>query len=374
MIIRVGPEGASGLVGSLMAATAFLSMWISNTATAMVMVPIAQSIIHLSRRENIAPRECDNFSAALMLGIAFSATIGGMATIIGTPPNALLVGYVQTAYDVHIGFAQWMLLGVPISVVLLPITWLILTRIVFNFRNLDESGELATLLMVNEAPAAQHSLPLGAKLTACIVALAGIALIVRPLLDTLLPALQLSDAGIVITAALVLFATPAPDTAGGRLLGWQDAKMIRWDVLILFGGGLALAGAIDASGLSLAIGKSFSSLEFLPISLVILVIMAAIVYLGELASNTAMAAIFLPIAGAVALGLGSAPLDLVLPVGLAASLGFMLPVATPPNAIVYGSGEVSGQHMLKAGAILDVVAIFVVYILALTIGPWMLGL
>ncbi len=148
---------------------------------------------------------------------------------------------------------------------------------------------------------------------------------------------------------------------------------IRWDVLILFGGGLALAGAIDSSGLSGAIGRSFSALEVLPLSLVILLIMAGIVYLGELASNTAMAAIFLPIAGALAIGLGSAPLDLVLPVGLAASLGFMLPVATPPNAIVYGSGDVTSQQMLKAGAVLDVVGIFVVYAIAMTIGIWVFG-
>lgn len=369
-IIRAGPAGPAGLIASLMMATAFLSMWISNTATAMVMVPIAQSITQLMRRKTPPTRENENFAAALMLGIAFSATIGGMATLIGTPPNALLAGYVQSAHGVQIGFAQWMLVGIPILILLLPITWLILTRFAFDFRALDDT---ATNRLIAGAPAAQHRLSASARMTACIVALAGIALLVRPVLERLLPQLPLSDAGIVITAAMVLFAVPSRDPDRGTLLSWQDAVTIRWDVLILFGGGLALAGAIDSSGLSGAIGRSFSALEVLPLSLVILLIMAGIVYLGELASNTAMAAIFLPIAGALASGLGSAPLDLVLPVGLAASLGFMLPVATPPNAIVYGSGDVTSQQMLKAGAVLDIVGIFVVYAIAMTIGIWVFG-
>jgi len=223
--------------------------------------------------------------------------------------------------------------------------------------------------VIDNTQAGSQRLSTGAKLTAGIVILAGAALVFRPLLEMLLPALPLSDAGIFMTAALVLFATPARDVEGNMLLSWDDAKTIRWDVLILFGGGLALASAIEGSGLSLAIGSAFASLQFLPMSLVVLLAMAAIVYLGELASNTAMAAVFLPVAGAVAVGLGGVPLDLVLPIGLAASLGFMLPVATPPNAIVYGSGAMTSQQMLRAGAILDVVAILIVYVMVLILAP-----
>lgn len=366
VIIHMGPKGPAGLIASLMVATAFLSMWISNTATAMVMVPIAQSIVYSIRRDNTQVRNNGDFAAALMLSIAFSATVGGMATLIGTPPNALLAGYLQAAHGIKIGFAQWMIMGIPIVIVLLPVVWLVLTRGVFN---LSKYGGLAFERMTDEAQPELWQLPAGAKLTAAITAFAGLALIFRPLLEMLLPGLPLSDAGIFMTAALVLFATPACSEDRGMLLRWQDAKTIRWDVLILFGGGLGLATAIEGSGLSQAVGSAFSSLQFLPMSLVVLLAMAAIVYLGELASNTAMAAVFLPVAGAVAIGIGGVPLDLVIPVGLAASLGFMLPVATPPNAIVFGSGAVTSQQMLKAGAILDVVAILIVYVMVLILAP-----
>lgn len=383
-VIRVGPQSSSGLIASLMLTTAFLSMWISNTATAMVMVPIAQSLIVSLRSGTAALGECDDFATALMLGIAFSATIGGMATLIGTPPNALLAGYVQTAHGISIGFAQWMLLGVPIVAVLLPVTWFILTRVVFDVGGLaartteqplsDAGSRQSAHSMAKSLPASFSKpgrLSTGAKLTAVVITIAGLALISRPFVSIYFPFVPLSDAGIAVTAALVLFATSTRSPNRERLLSWDDAKTIRWDVLILFGGGLALAAAIDSSGLSHAIGHALSSLSVLPIALVVLVAMTVIVYLGELASNTAIAAVFLPIASAVAVGFGVPPLDLVLPIGLAASLGFMLPVATPPNAIVYGSGEVGSQQMLKTGAVLDVVAILVVYCFALTLGHWL---
>ena len=366
-VVRLGNQGPAGLIASIMAVTAFLSMWISNTATAMVMVPIAQAIIVSLRNKKGASVETGSFAAALMLGIAFSATIGCMATLIGTPPNALLAGYLKTAHGVSIGFADWMLLGIPIVIVLLPTTWLLLTRLVFR---LPSHADMEIAEFVSSIEPAEAGLPVGAKLTAGIVIISGLALVLHPFAKPFLPGLPLSDAGIVVTAALCLMATPAFASDGSKLLAWEDAKSIRWDVLILFGGGLALASAIETSGLSLAIGSSLSGLKGVPVAVVIFIVMACMVLLGELASNTAMAAVFLPVASAVALGLGSAPLEIILPVGLAASLGFMLPVATPPNAIVYGSGEVTSSQMLRAGAILDVLAVIVVYGLAVTVGPW----
>ncbi len=367
-LVRVGPRGPAGLVGSLMAATAFLSMWISNTATAMVMLPIAQSIIQSMRQEGVTAGELSGFAAALTLGIAFSATIGGMATLIGTPPNALLAGYLQSSHGIEIGFGTWMLLGLPVVLVLLPVTWLLLTRVFFPVG--EVSGDVATS-MISHAPEPAERLPFGARMTAVIVALAALTLVLRPVIDSFVPALSLNDAGIAMAAALLLFVVPARD--GTKLLTWDHAKTIRWDVLILFGGGLALAAAIDGSGLSQVLGGMFASLQVLPLALVILVAMAVIVLIGELASNTAMAAIFLPVAGAAAIGLGGSPLQLVLPIGLAASLGFMLPVATPPNAIAYGSGEITSEQMLKAGSVLDAISILVVYAIAMAIGPWIFG-
>ncbi|PCI05066.1 MAG: anion transporter [Hyphomicrobiales bacterium] len=366
-VLRLNHSGLAGLIGALMICTAFLSMWITNTATAMVMMPIAKSLIQSMRSENTSKSECDTFAAALMLGIAFSATIGGMATLIGTPPNALLAAYVQNAHGVKIGFGQWMLVGIPILITLLPLTWWLLTKIMFR---LGEHSETVLKRMIEDAQPTSATLSIGAKRVAIVAILAGLILIFRPLLETAMPALPLSDSGIVMAAALILFALPSGESDGERLLQWENAKTIRWDVLILFGGGLSLASAIDSSGLSSAIGAGLVSLETLPMALIILIAMATMVYLGEIASNTAMAAVFLPVAGAAAIELGVAPLELVLPIGLAASLGFMLPVATPPNAIVYGSGDVTAQQMLKTGAILDVLAIFIVYAIAMTLGPW----
>lgn len=369
-IVQLAPPNPAGMVGALMLATAFLSMWISNTATAMVMVPIAQAVIHSSRMERqpgaaVKDGIQDTFAAPLMLAIAFSSTIGGMASLIGTPPNALLAGYLQTSHGITIGFGQWMLLGVPVMLALLPICWLLLTRVVFNLSADDQPDTFFKVKLED----GEKTLPLGAKFAAAIISCAGIFLVLRPLIQTIVPSIPLTDAGIVMTAALILFITPAWDGKNGKLLHWGDVQTIRWDVLILFGGGLALADAIDTSGLSKAIGLGFANLNAWPTALVILIAMVVIVYLGELASNTAMAAVFLPIAGAAAVGLGVAPLQFIIPIGLAASLGFMLPVATPPNAIVYGSGEVSSGQMLKAGAGLDILSIFIVYGLTLVLTP-----
>lgn len=365
---------------SMMVATAFLSMWISNTATTMVMMPIALAMLATSANEGglIAQDSSDapatepdaiaagRFGTAMMLGIAFAATIGGMGSLIGTPPNALFAAFLEKTYGVSIGFGQWMLLGVPIVMVLLPMTWVLLTRIVFAVptRAADPAP----------APRALPAMSTGQRVLAVILGLTATAWIVRPILEARLGLVGLSDAGIAVTAALALFVLPADRTLSRPLLTWEDVKSIRWDVLILFGGGLALADAIRASGFAGWVGGGAAYLGMMPVAAVVLIMMVLIVYLGELASNTAIAAVFLPIAAAIATGLGAEPLSLLVPVALAASLGFMLPVATPPNAIVYGSGAVSARDMLRAGAILDVVSILVVFALATTLGPLVFGL
>ena len=208
---------------------------------------------------------------------------------------------------------------------------------------------------------------------ALILGLTATAWVIRPALSAALPMVAISDAGIAMTAALALFVVPARWSTGDFLLDWRDARQICWDVLILFGGGLALAGAIHSTGLAAWIGGGMSGISDLPRPLLILVLMIVIVYLGELASNTAVAAIFLPVAGALAIGMDTAALTLMLPAALAASLGFMLPVATPPNAIAYGSGSVSSQQMLRAGALLDVISIAIVAAVAIILGPRIFG-
>jgi sodium-dependent dicarboxylate transporter 2/3/5 len=295
-----------------------------------------------------------------MLGIAFSATIGGIGSLIGTPPNALLAGFVERTYGVSIGFAEWMMFGVPIVVILLPITWLLLTRLFFPLSRVSPSAVRVHVM---------EPLSRGQSIVAAILVLTALAWVFRPLFSQWIGISGLTDAGIAMLAALALFTLPDKISDGQALLTWDDIQTIRWDVLILFGGGLALAGAVNSTGLAEWVGTGTAKLRGLPIMLLVLVMMVVIVYLGELASNTAMAAIFLPIAGAASLGLGVSPLTLVLPVALAASLGFMLPVATPPNAIVYGSGAVSSHDMLRAGAALDVISIVIVFVAAILLGP-----
>jgi len=359
LLTRAG-SSPRAILAALMGTCGLLSMWISNTAAAIVMISIAQAIVATrSGSPGADEHETDGFAPALMLGIAFSATIGGMATLIGTPPNAVFAGFAKTAYGLDIGFVQWMMVGLPVTVILLPVCWLLLIVMFVLPRN--DAARAPTEI----APPRALSRPQIA--VAAIAAATAAALVLRPLIDRLFETAPLSDPLIVLAGALVLFAMPAGD--GTRLLSWRDAETIRWDVLILFGGGLALAHAIDQSGLARWIGSGVDAMSALPLFVIVLALMAIVVYLGELASNTAMAAIFLPIAGAVAVGLGGHPLDLVLPIALAASLGFMLPVATPPNAIAIGTGSVTARQMLKVGAVLDIVGLLITFAVAVTLGP-----
>lgn len=372
-VMRFGGDSLNALIFSVMCATAFLSMWVSNTATAMMMLPIGQSIVTVVVAQSDPDRQTDlnRFSAALMLGIAYAATIGGMGTLIGTPPNALFAGFMSETYAVSIGFSQWMMIGVPIVVVLLPVAWLVLTRLVFRFSIPQE--QMQNVLLKDEAealgPMSREEMLVGLVMT-----MTAACWVFRPLITKLYPGLALSDAGIAVLAATMLFIIPADWSKGRFLLTWNDAAKLRWDVLILFGGGLALAAAMTQSGLVNVIARALPVLGTLPIFWLVLIVMVVVVLLGELASNTAMAAIFLPISGAFAISMGADPLMLTLPVVVAASLGFMLPVATPPNAIIFGSGAVTAQQMLRAGAILDVVCIAIVAVIVSTLGFSLLGL
>jgi sodium-dependent dicarboxylate transporter 2/3/5 len=366
---RAGGRGPKSLLLSVMASTAFLSMWVSNTATAMIMIPIGQSLIASMRERAGAPQQAavDAFGASLMLGIAFAATIGGMGTLIGTPPNALFASLMQTTYGTTVGFAQWMLIGVPVVVVLVPLAWGVIARLGLRA---PDMGDLDAGANLRSGLPALPPMSRGERLVALILGLTALAWVFRPVLSTALPTIAVSDAGIAMTAAVALFAVPVRWSDGVFLLDWRDAREIRWDVLILFGGGLALAGAMHSTGLAAWIGNAVSNLRHLPWPLLVVLLMAIVVYLGELASNTAVAAVFLPVAGAVAVAMTAAPAALMLPLAMAASLGFMLPVATPPNAIAYGSGLVSPQQMLRVGAVLDVISIPIVAAVAMALGPW----
>jgi solute carrier family 13 (sodium-dependent dicarboxylate transporter), member 2/3/5 len=353
------------LIGGFMLAAAFLSMWVSNTATAVMMLPIGLSVVELAlRREGEPDREPgdSNFAVALMLGIAYACSIGGLATLIGTPPNALLAGFMAETYGVQIGFGEWMLVGVPLAAVGLPVTWLVLTRWVYPVRMTEIPGGREAIA---REVLALGSLSRGERMVATVFVLTAAAWIFRPLLEPLVPGL--SDAGIAIVAAVVLFLLPVNLSAGEFVLNWEWARRLPWDVLILFGGGLSLAAAISRTGLAEWIGASLSGLDVLPVIGIVLVIATVIVFLTELTSNTATAAAFLPILASLAIGLGESPLLLAVPAALAASCAFMMPVATPPNAIVYGSSFVTIPQMARAGLVLNGI-----FILLLSLGGYLL--
>ena len=358
----------SRIVLGFMLATAFLSMWISNTATTIMMFAVGLSVIDLIKEKTEDRYMVKNFGVALMLAIAYSASIGGVGTLIGTPPNALLASFLQSNYDIEISFAGWMLLGVPIVLVMLPLTWLILTRVLFPAKNIaidDPKGVVEKQL--NELGAMSRA----ERLVGIVFLGAATAWILRtPLVK--LTGLPIDDSIIAMTAALLLFAIPVSLRRGEFALDWSAARNLPWGILLLFGGGLALAGGFSATGLAEWIGQSVTSLEASTLLLVFIVIIA-IVYLTEITSNTASTATFLPILGAVAVGLSLAPVVLAVPVALGASMAFMMPVATPPNAIVFAYEDMTLADMVRAGLVLNIIAIGIVFGLFWLIGPAVFG-
>ena len=361
VIRRVGTDPRL-TIGACMAVTAFLSMWVSNTASAMVMLPIGHAIVSASVGKMDTTQ--DDFAPALMLGIAYAATIGGMATLIGTPPNALFAGYMSTVHGIEIGFTRWMAVGLPLVLVMLPLTWLVLTRMTFHIPGKNDAT-VANQWSGFAAPAGPMST--GERRVAILILITAAAWITRPLIDGLVPGVAISDAGIAVIATILAFAIPVDLRRGRFLLSWSEAAEIRWDVLILFGGGLALANAIGMSDLDSWLGGGIVVLENLPVLALLLMMGVVVVFAGELASNTAMAAVLLPVAGAAAVVMGASPQLFALSVALFATLGFMLPVATPPNAIVFSTGAVSMRHMIRAGLVLNVIGVLVVTAVILTL-------
>ncbi|SII43561.1 anion transporter [Mycobacteroides abscessus subsp. abscessus] len=295
-----------------------------------------------------------NFGTALMLGIAYAASIGSLGTIIGTPPNTFLVAYLKDNHDISIGFGQWMLVGVPLAVVMMAIAWFLLVKVLFK-PEIDEIPGGREL--IREELAKLGPMSTGEKLVLGMFVLAAVSWITIPLIFEDPP---ISDEGIAMVIGLLLFLIPGGANRGVRLLDWETAEKLPWGVLLLFGGGLALSAQFSSSGLTEWIGEASAGLGVLPPILIVAVFAAIILFLTELTSNTATAATFIPVVGGVALGLQLDPLLLTIPVALAATCAFMLPVATPPNAVAYGSGYVTIGQMVKGGIWLNLVGIVLI--------------
>lgn len=362
----VGIKPSSIIIGFIIA-SAFLSMWVSNTATAIMMLPIAMSILELLDKNDKSAKI--NFEIVLVLTIAYACNIGGMGTLIGTPPNALLAGFVLENYNLEISFLDWMMVGVPLMLVSLPLMYFILTKLVYpvKIKELPGGKELIQSQMEKLGNISNQE-----KKVAVVFVSAALLWMFRPLLSSVIPGL--SDAGIAIGAAVAFFMIPANSEENRFLLKWSDTKRLPWGVLILFGGGLSMASAISSTGLATWIGSGIGSLNTWPIILIILIVIALIVFLTEMTSNTASTAAFLPILASVAIGLGENPFLLAIPTVLGASCAFMLPVATPPNAIVYGSGKITIPEMSKAGLWLNFMFILLLTLASLTLVSWVFGI
>ncbi|MDZ4701846.1 MAG: DASS family sodium-coupled anion symporter [Rhodothermales bacterium] len=356
-IISVIGTNAPRMILGFMVATGFISMWISNTATAVMMLPIAMAIVAQFKDHPGTPEnETALFGKALMLAVAYSASIGGIATLIGTPPNLVLAGVIRETYGVEITFARWIVLGLPISIILLVLCWAYLTRVVFPLRQTAIPGGRTE---IRAQLRALGPLTFEEKMVLLVFAGTALAWITRSfLLVRFMPALD--DTIIGIAGAIALFLLPASRAQGGKILDWETAVKLPWGILLLFGGGLAIANGFQATGLALWIGQQMTLLEGVSLLVLLIVVVASVNFLTEITSNLATTAMMLPVLAAMALSLDVHPYILMIGATLAASCAFMLPVATPPNAVVFGSGYVGMADMIRAGFGLNLISIVIV--------------
>jgi sodium-dependent dicarboxylate transporter 2/3/5 len=351
LVLRLVGTRMDRLVLGFMAATAFLSMWLSNTATTMMMLPIALTLV-----QRVSLKQSP-FGLALMLGIAYSASIGGVATLIGTPPNAILAGVAETTLGISISFAQWMLIGLPLSLVMLMICWWYLTRVVVSLKGErigSDSTDFLQLELQQLGPMRTDE-----KRVLTIFSLVAFLWIFKAIIPLELVR-KLDDSLIAMAGAIALFLLPSAAGQGKRLLEWPRAVAVPWEVLLLFGGGFALAAGFEHAGLTAWIGTQFSFLQGLSWLLLILIIAMTTIFLTEMTSNTATASMLLPVTAGVAVAMSQDALPLMAATALAASFAFMLPVATPPNAIVFASRQITIISMVKAGFWMNLIGLAII--------------
>lgn len=356
------------LVLGFMMASGLLSMWISNTAAVVLMLPVAVSIITAMEDARGADEVVRRFALSLLLGLAYAASIGGMGTLIGTPPNALLAGYLLERHGIDLSFAAWSAVAMPLVIVFLPLAWLALTRLIYPIPAAVSTDMEGSQLM--KGLAIPGPMTTAERRVALVFLTAGSLWITRPLLNQFSGLGGLSDPGIAVLCALGLFLIPSGSSEDRRfLMSWSEAQDIPWQVLILFGGGLSLATAMDRSGLAGWIGEWLAGFGGISPLLFIVVLTATVVMLTELASNTATVAALLPIGTTIAAGTGFDVVAISAAIAMAASCAFMLPVATPPNALVFATGHVTIAAMMRAGIVMNLISIALVSLAALALAP-----
>jgi sodium-dependent dicarboxylate transporter 2/3/5 len=368
IINLIGADVRKIILG-FMIATAFLSMWISNTATAVMMLPIGIAIVkQMKDLKSTAEDENLIFGKALMLAIAFSASIGGVATLIGTPPNLVFAGIVQELYGIEISFLQWFMFGLPISVVLLAISWIYLTRVAFKFEEVEfEEGQIEIKRQLSGLGKMSYE----EKIVLSVFVLTGFAWISRSFfLNLFIPNLDDSIIALIAGVCLFLFNSSSPDD-NEKIMHWEDAVKLPWGILLLFGSGLAIASGFQASGLATFIAEKMVHLNGYSIFIILLVVITAVNFLTEITSNLATIAMLLPILAPTAVVLDVHPYLLMVAATLAASCAFMLPVATPPNAVVFGSNYLKISDMVRVGIVMNVISIIIVLIMVYFVLPFL---
>ncbi len=376
-IINMVGTSTKRLMLGFMIATGFLSMWISNTATAMMMVPIGTAIIfqfsELLQDSDVEDIEGQKkqFSKGLMIAIAFSASIGGLGTIIGTPPNTILAGQLGEIFDYDLSFAQWMMFGVPLAVVLIIIAWFYLVTFAFPMKMKEIPGSKR---IISDERSALGKMSPEEKLVMTVFSMTAIAWILRSFVLQEYVHPRIDDTMIAITGAAILFLIPSVRYQGTKLMNWDTARNVPWGILILFGGGLAIAGAFGDTGLDVWIGEQLTVLVGVQFLIIVLAVTFLVVFLTEITSNTASATMLMPIMAALSSAIDVHPFAMMVPAAIAASCAFMLPVATPPNAVVFGSGYLRMGDMIKAGFWMNLIAITAIVTFVMLLLPVVFGI
>ncbi len=371
-LIRLTGTSGNGIILGFMLATALISMWISNTATAVMMLPIASSVTSLLAKEmgQQDDPKFQKFSTGLMLSIAYAASIGGIATIIGTPPNVVMVGYMKRFYNLDVSFSSWMMVGVPLMIALLVSLYFIITKILYrnNLNAIEGSEQLIQRKLQKLGKMTKEE-----KQVLIIFSVTCFFWIFRQNLNALIGKNMLDDTTIAMTGGICMFLMPVNLRTSKFLLEWSDMKSLPWGILLLFGGGLCLAEGMEDAGLVQLVGEKISEQGAIGLPALTFMLTFISMALTEVMSNVALTTIFVPVVFGIADGFHISPLLLAMPVTLAASCAFMMPVSTPPNAILFASGYIRIKEMIKTGLLLNLFSLVIIFIISMTLMRWVFG-
>lgn len=371
-LVKAAGTESHRIIGGFMLACALISMWITNATAALIMLPIALSTAQLLSAERGGDeREKKHFGTALMLGVAYSASIGGMMTLVGTSTNMIFKGFMEDNFDLQVNFADWLKIGVPVGLVLLVCAWVLLCYVLFPCDRKQHEG---VGNLIRRKLEEMGALSAAEKLVLLVFAIVVALWVSKEALRNALPYLELSDASIALLGAILLFIIPSGNEEGSRLLEWRDTRELPWGILLLLGGGLAMADMLNDHGVADWLGNGLSSLGAVPTIVLLLLVIGTVMFMTEFMSNAAVITTFLPVLSGLALGYGEDPLLLAVPATLAASCAFMLPVGTPPNAIVYSTHLITVPQMVRAGFWLNLLAMVLLALAAYIILPAAFGI